>query len=112
MFNQIVYSNHFLDVEETEMVDYFENFDWEKIITPINVDQYREMLEDAGYDNKLKTKLILGFSQGFDIGYTGPEERTDYSKNIPLNIGTPTQLWNKVMAEVNEKHYTGLSRKN
>ena len=52
--------------------------------------------------------LVNGFTNGFDLGYRGPEDRRDLSENIPLRIGTATHLWNKIMAEVKESRYVGL----
>ena len=37
---------------------------------------------------------------GFDIGYAGLQERKSTSDNIPLTVGSKTELWNKVMKEV------------
>ena len=81
--------------------------DWTQIITPINVDQLKTYLDDSNYDKKKAVELILGFSQGFDIGYRGPINRRDQSQNLPLKIGMKTDLWNKVMKEVAVKRYAG-----
>ena len=51
-----------------------------------------------------------GFTEGFDIGYAGPEFHTSRSANIPLCIGTKTQLWNKLMKEVRLKRGAGPFR--
>ena len=48
-----------------------------------------------------------GFSEGFPIGYEGPTDRADYSNNILLRTGSPTELWNKVMKEVRLGRYAG-----
>ena len=41
------------------------------------------------------------------MGYRDPEIRRDFSENIPLRIGSPAELWNKVMKEVKEHRYVG-----
>ena len=59
------------------------------------------------YDKHLTDKLIQGFKEGFDFGYRGPKIRQHTSNNIPLQLGTKTDLWNKVMKEVEVGHYAG-----
>ena len=92
-----------------EKVEEFVNLDWRQIVTPINVDQLKKFLDDSDYDKKKAAELILGFTSGFDIGYRGPTNRRDLSHNLPLKIGTKTELWNKVMKEVAVKRYAGPS---
>ena len=54
----------------------------------------------------MKTRfLVKGFTEGFDLGYRGPQQRRDYSNNIPLRIGSKIELWNKVMKQVQLKRY-------
>ena len=55
--------------------------------------------------------MIQGFTQGFDIGYRGPLDRTDQADNLPFRIGTKLDLWNKVMKEVEAGHYAGPFKK-
>ena len=76
-------------------------------MTPINVDQFKQFLDETEFDKKKAMELILGFQRGFDIGYRGPQNRKDLSSNIPLRVGTPVKLWNKVMQEVKENRYGG-----
>ena len=50
--------------------------------------------------------------EGFGIGYQGPENRQDTADNLPLNnLGTKTDLWNKVMKEVKLGRYAGPYRR-
>ena len=65
------------------------------------------LLTSAKYDTEKTHKLIQGFTQGFDVGYRGPEVHRHRSQNIPLTIGSPTELWNKVMKEVMLNRYAG-----
>ena len=79
----------------------------ENIVTPIKVDRYAELLKVSGFDPDKAKYLVDGFTNGFDIGYRGPEIRQNYSENIPLHIGTKTEMWNKMMKEVKMKRYAG-----
>ena len=54
-----------------EQADYYENFDLESIVTPVDVERYAELLAISGYDKKKSDFLIDGFKHGFSIGYSG-----------------------------------------
>ena len=60
-----------------------------------------------GYDSVKTEFLIKGFTQGFDLGYRGPEKVKQNSPNLKFTIGNETELWNKVMKEVKELRYAG-----
>ena len=94
-------------VEADEPPMYYENHDLSNIITPIKVKRLEDLLIKSGYPKDKTTFLIEGFSHGFDIGYEGPTIRADGSDNIPLSIGNPTVLWNKIMKEVTVGHIAG-----
>ena len=79
--------------------------DWKAITTPIKTQELREELERSEYEPKKLEFLIKGFEDGFDLGYRGPENRQDLSKNIPFTVGNPTEMWNKIMKEVKERHF-------
>ena len=49
----------------------FENFEWDRIVTPIDVGKLDQYLKQSEYNPILTTKLVKGFSRGFDIGYRG-----------------------------------------
>ena len=91
-----------------QQADYYQNYDWDRINMPIKVDILENMLINYKY-NEDKTKyLVDGFKQGFSIGYCRPQERNDTADNLPLNnLGTETDLWNKVMKEVKLNRYAG-----
>ena len=61
----------------------------------------------ANYDEDETLFLEDGFSNGFDIGYEGPQIRQSESENIPLRVGNQTELWNKLMKEVKLKRVAG-----
>ena len=62
----------------------------------------KELLDEASYDCHETAYLCNGFKRGFDLGYRGPTDRQDEADNLPFRegIGNPTELWNKVMDEV------------
>ena len=77
------------------------------ITTPINVDRLEQLLIETKYDTKLTQYIVNGFQHGFELGYTGPRNRRNESHNIPLSVGNPTKLWNKIMKEVQLGRYAG-----
>ena len=89
------------------MAKQFVNHDITNIVTPVRVDRLKSILQEVGYDEKKSQFLVQGFSQGFDLGYRGPQNHRDTSDNIPLKLGMPTDLWNKVMDEVKLGRYAG-----
>ena len=58
-----------------------------------------KLLHDTGYDKGKAKKLVDGFTHGFDLGYRGPTNRKDESKNLPLTIGSHQEIWEKMMKE-------------
>ena len=60
----------------------------------------RNLLIESGYNTVETQFLVNGFTHGFDIHYTGPEDRQDLADNIPITVGSKTEMWNKVMKEV------------
>ena len=86
-------------IEGTE-AEFCENYDLDGIVTPIKIDKLVQLLEKYGYDKEETKFLKIGFTEGFDIGYQGPEVRQSNSRNLPLRVGSKVELWNKVMKEV------------
>ena len=82
--------------------------DLHKIVTPVNPDVLVLELIESKYD-PIETKfLIQGFREGFNIGYEGPQQRKDTLKNIPFkDVGSPEELWKKVMDKVECERYAG-----
>ena len=66
--------------------EYYENYNLEDIITPINVRKLVQLLTEAGYSETEIQFLNEGFTNGFDINYKGPTNRQSESDNIPLKI--------------------------
>ena len=90
-------------------IDYFENFNLDNIVTPVNVTKLRNLLVESEYDRDKTKFLIEGFTQGFHLGYKGPVNRQDSSPNLPFTpgVGDEIELWNKIMKEVKLNRYAG-----
>ena len=90
-----------------EQPEFAVNEDLMNIHTPVKGSLLVKYLIEAGYDPREISFLESGFSQGFDIEYHGPTNRTSKASNIPLKVGTPVTLWNKLIKEVKLKRVTG-----
>ena len=84
-----------------------ENLNINSITTPINVPEFARLLRESNYPKEDAEFLINGFTQGFDLGYKGPHERCDLSNNLPLSVGSPEEMWNKIMKEVDAGRFAG-----
>ena len=76
----------FAEADQIEL-EFYEEMDWQNIVTPIRVHRFAELLTETGYDKDLTQYLIDGFTKGFDIGYHGPLNRKNVSDNIPIKRG-------------------------
>ena len=87
----------------------FHDYNWEDIVTPIQVNELARLLKLAKYLENKTDYLVNGFRNGFDLGYWGPKCRKDTSANIPFKKGvaSPLEMWNKIMKEVGERRYAG-----
>ena len=77
------------------------------IVTPIDADVLEQLLIDTDFDLDKRSKLIRGFREGFDIGYRGCNFQKNFSDNLPFKVGTPLEMWNKIMSEVELGRYGG-----
>ena len=91
-----------------EEVQYFENFNLESIVSPVDADKLEQLLLESKYD-PIKTKyLVNGFRNGFSLGYEGPQNIQHKSPNLKFRgVGNKVTLWNKVMKEVKLKRFAG-----
>ena len=96
---------------EEEQPLYFENFDLTNVVSPVNAEALKSLLEESHYPCDKINKLYKGFKEGFNIGYKGDKNVQLESRNLILTIGTKTQLWNKVMKEVQAGRYAGPFKK-
>ena len=69
----------------------------------------KEMLELSDYDSGETDYLLNGFSQGFDLEYAGDWCHRDTSNNLPFRdgVGSPVELWNKMIKEVRLGRFAG-----
>ena len=68
----------------------------------------KNLLLESKYNKKETEFLVDGFENGFSIGYSGNENVQIRSPNLKFReVGSPTELWNKVMKEVKEGRYAG-----
>ena len=86
--------------ERKSTPDYYFNGDLENVITPVNTRRLIQLLRDLKYEDSEIKFLQQGFTQGFDISYTGPQIRKSTSQNIPFTVGDKVDMWNKLMKEV------------
>ena len=82
-------------VLQEEEVLYYENYDLENVITPVQVDLLEELLIRSRYDKNETEFLVNGFRNGFSIGYAREDKVQLTSKNLKLKIGNETILLNK-----------------
>ena len=85
----------------------FYNHNIETIVTPVDANKLESLLHESEYDEEETRFLVNGFKNGFHIGYEGPINRKNTSKNLPTRVGNKTILWNKLMKEVKEKRVAG-----
>ena len=78
-------------------------------MVPIKVDMLRRLLKESNYNREESEFLLNGFINGFDIGYEGPEDRSDTSRNVLFRdgVGSKQELWEKLIKEVQLKRYAG-----
>ena len=88
-------------------MDYYENFDLDTVITPVNVVEFQKLLKDMEYNKQKSKYLIDSLRNGFDLGYRGKTELQRRAPNWKLRVGNETILWNKVMKEVKLKRFAG-----
>ena len=106
------YFNIIVEPHEKQIADRFEDQNWREIKTPIVVEELKKLLILSEYNEEKTKNLIQGFKEGFCIHYEGPTNRQDTAPNLPLReLGTKTDLWNKVMKEVKLERYAGPFKK-
>ena len=77
----------------------------------MKVKQLASLLNQSGYEESKMQQLINGFTHGFHIGYARPMDRRHEADNILIKVGSPTEMWNKLINEVKEHRYAGLFEK-
>ena len=88
-------------------VPWFENFDLESIVTPVDVQEYERLLIQSKFSKRKRIKLVKGFTEGFSLGYDGEKNIQKKAANLPFRIRDEFELWSKVMKEVEVGRYAG-----
>ena len=84
------------------------NLDLDRILTPVKHEQLEKLLTLSGYDTNKMKFLTQGFKYGFKLQYEGNLEKARrFAPNLKLRVGSPTELWNKVMNEVELGRFAG-----
>ena len=76
-------------------------------MTPVKARKLQQMLKAANYDPQKTKYLVDGFKRGFSLQYRGDTNVKKKAPNLVLRVGSPIELWNKVMVEVKAKRYAG-----
>ena len=85
-----------------------ENLNLQDIVTPVDTDELLNLLQITKYDTKKTEFLCTGFKQGFSLGYQGNLKKVRReAPNLKLRVGSPVELWNKVMKEVQLGRFAG-----
>ena len=87
----------------------YENFNLTDIFTPVDADKLEQLLIETDYDSEKTKYLVKGFQEGFSLGYEGQWNIKLTAPNLKFQegVGSETELWNKVMKEVQAKRYAG-----
>ena len=81
--------------------------DLTKVNTPVHTAMLARLLRDTNFDHTESEFLVDGFTNGFSLGYQGPQDCQDLSNNIPFTVGDKTDMWNKIMKEIKLKRTAG-----
>ena len=87
-----------------------QNSDLTNIVTPVDANMLETLLNQHGYDQSKTEKLVKGFRTGFELGYQGSHYIKKRAPNLKLSVGSVTELWNKVIKEVEKGCYAGPFR--
>ena len=96
----------YISASQEKVLEY-ENLNLKDIVTPVKVGVYEQLLKESGYDKDKTRYLVSGFKSGFSSGYQGPKKVSREANNLILRVGSKTELWNKVMSEVQANRYAG-----
>ena len=78
------------------------------MVTPVNIEELAKLLKLLKYPGDKSSFLVDGFTNGFDIGYEGPQVRQSVSENIPFQgVGNAAVLCDKLIKEVRLKRVAG-----
>ena len=83
------------------------NYNLTEVHTLVIPHVFDQLLINAHYDDEKRRFLIEGFTKGFNLEYQGPKNIKQTAPNLKLTVGSPTELWNKVIKEVALSRYAG-----
>ena len=107
----LIYSIQFTYIAGSDWeILYYENFDLDNIVMPVNAHILNLLLIEANYNSEKREFLFEGFKNGFPLGYVNTTKVKITSKNLNFTIGDEINLWNKVMKEVKLARYAGPSK--
>ena len=86
---------------------YFENFDIDSVVTPVDTNALLSLLTEVNYDRGKTKKLVSYFRNSFPLNYQGKRRVQRKAPNLILRVGNERILWNKVMKEVQLGHFAG-----
>ena len=93
---------------ENELPLYFENFNLQDIQTPVDAEKFKQILTESGYDKERISFLYQGFKECFSLQYEGNLKRvTRTAPNLKFRVGSPLEMWNKIIKEVELGRYAG-----
>ena len=84
-----------------------ENYDLTNVITPLDVDTYESFLNETGFDKEKSRYLVDGFRNGFSLEFEGNRNVKRLANNLCFRIGTPHEMWDKIMNEVESGRHAG-----
>ena len=73
----------------------------------MDVDAFEKVLIQSKFNKRKRICIINGFRFGFPLCYEGDQNIKCFSPNFKLTVGMQTDLWNKVIKEVEGKRYAG-----
>ena len=95
-------------MKEDATILFHENYDLDNIVTPVDGVKLGKLLMEANYDVNKTEFLKIGFTKGFNLGYEGKLIKAKrFAPNLKFRVGSPVELWNKVMKEVELGRFAG-----
>ena len=88
-------------------MEWYENFNLEEIVTPVNAQVFNRLLKQSNYDDNKRQYLVNGFTEGFDLEFEGDREVRRFAPNLKITIGSKEEIWEKMMKEVKGGRYAG-----
>ena len=88
-------------------VDFYENYNIDHIVIPVNAERLEQVLKEVGYDKNKTEYVVKGFKTGFNLKYKGYANVRMMAPNLKLRVGSKFDVWSKIMKEVKAGRYAG-----